>query len=86
MSAYWAKQKELMDDQHENNKFNAKVNELQKKENHGESTHMRKQKQRAQEKQSEIQTGVWSLGRRKQKVSTRYTITNGGSPVHIVDY
>ena len=75
-----------MDDQHENNKFNAKVNELQKKENHRESTHMRKQKQRAQEKQSEIQTGVWSLGGRKRKVSTRYTITNAGSPVHIVDY
>jgi len=31
MSAYWAKQKELIGDQHENNKFNAEVNELQKK-------------------------------------------------------
>ncbi|KAF8234197.1 hypothetical protein L208DRAFT_1157549, partial [Tricholoma matsutake] len=68
MSTYWAKQKELIGDQHKNNKFNAKVNELKKKEDHRESTCARKQKQRAWEKQSKIQTGVQSLGGRKQKI------------------
>jgi hypothetical protein len=86
MSTYWAKQKELIGDQHETNKFNAEVNELQKKEDRRESARMRKQKQRARDKQSEIQTGVRSPGGRKRKVSARYTITNTGSPVHIVDY
>ncbi|KAF8226491.1 hypothetical protein L208DRAFT_1301593 [Tricholoma matsutake] len=67
-SAYWAKQKELIGDQHENNKFNAEVNELQKKEDCRESTRARKQKQRAQEKESEIQTGVRTPGGRKRKM------------------
>jgi hypothetical protein len=65
-SAYWAKQKELIGDQHENNKFNAEVNELQKKEDrrmprargnrsgeHGESNPKYKLECRAWEEESE---------------------------------